>query len=289
MQRGVFMELQAFRDYEVDKIYKNKLIYSIIKYDEQNNDFKEFYHEKYCNALSFSNSSFYNSAMVEVKEYLDKAMIKYNEVIKENQEVIDLVSDQLVRNLANEAYKLPNDLEKCRFLFEYVSRIMNYDYDTKKYNRFIPFGEDYPFEFYNGVPISSSYKGLLVTKTGLSDSISNLMIFLGYKLGLNISSITCQNHNGSYVINTIKIDDNISYLDITSVIKKKCRIEDACLVDRATLLKNNNYTGIIEEGILIPLDYSKPYNLNKLIKAEEKIIPTARFIENDIFTKEKTS
>lgn len=282
------MEVQAFKDYEIAKIYKNKLIYSIIKYNEQSDEYKDYFHSKYCNSLNFSNSSFDTSIKEDVIEYLNTEMEKYNKIASENQEVIDTLADILVKNFINEANKLPNDFEKCRFLFEYVSKIMEYDYNTKKYNRFIPFGEDYPFEFYNGVPISNSYKGLLVTRTGLSDSISNLMIYLGRKIGLNMDSIVCQNYNGSYMLNTVKFDGNISYMDVTSVINKKCSIEEACLVDRATLLKKNNYTDILEEGILIPIDYSNSYDLKELIDKEKQIIPTARYIENNIFTKEKT-
>ena len=282
------MEVQAFKDYEIAKIYKNKLIYSIIKYNEQSDEYKDYFHSKYCNSLNFSNSSFDTSIKEDVIEYLNTEMEKYNKIASENQEVIDTLADILVKNFINEANKLPNDFEKCRFLFEYVSKIMQYDYNTKKYNRFIPFGEDYPFEFYNGVPISNSYKGLLVTRTGLSDSISNLMIYLGRKIGLNMGSIVCQNYNGSYMLNTVKIDGNISYMDVTSVINKKCSIEEACLVDRATLLKKNSYTDILEEGILIPIDYSNSYDLKELIDKEKQIIPTTRYIENKIFTKEKT-
>ncbi len=283
------MELQAFKDYEIAKIYKNKLIYSIIKYDHQNDDFKEFAHDKYCQALTFNNTSFDNSIIDDVKEYLDKEMEEYNQVISRNQEIIDSIADELVKKLANEVVKLPNDLEKCRYLFEYISKIMHYDYDSMKYNRFIPFGEDYDFEFYNGVPISSSYKGLLVTKAGLSDSISNLMVFLGKKWGLNIDTVVCQNRYGNYYINSVKIDDNISYMDVTSVIKGKNKIEDTCLVDKSTLFKNNYYEGIENEGILVPMDYSKPYDFHKIFKIDETMTPSIRYLESDIFTKKKTS
>ncbi len=289
MKRGVFMELQAFRDCEIAKIYKNKLMYSIIKYEKQNNDFKDFCHDKYCNALTFNNSSFDNSIIEEVKEYLDKEMNEYNRVVAENQEVIDLIADELVRNFTNEAVNLSNDLEKCRFLFEYVAKIMHYDFEARKYNRLIPFGNDYDFEFYNGVPISNSYKGLLVTKCGLSDDICNLMVFLGRELNLDIDTVVCQNHYGNYYINSVNIDGNISYMDVTSVIRKKNKIDEACLVDRSTLIQNRNYTNIAEEGVLIPLDYSKPYDFCRLIKADNKNMPTAKYLETDIFEKKKTS
>lgn len=282
------MEIQAFKDYEVAKIYKSKLIYSIIKYDQQSSDFKELIHDKYCNALNFNNSSFDYSIMDDVTKYLDKEMNKYKKIALENQDVVDLIADQLVNNFTNEASKITSDIEKCRFLFEYVAKTINYDHDTKKYNRFVPFGEDYPFEFYNGIPISNSYKGLLVTKNGLSDSISNLMVLLGRKIGLDIDVTVCQNYNGNYCLNKVIIDDYLSYMDVTSVINGNNTINDAFLVDRATLLKNNNYSEIEEEGVLIPINYSKPYNFNKLINDEEEILPKVKYLESDLFNKKKT-
>ena len=280
------MKLQAFSKAEVAKIYRSKLIYSLVKYEQQGDDFKEFNHDKYCTALNLMEKNFDNNIIDEVIDYLDNKKSEYIKIANDNQEVIDLIADQLVKNLANQAYMLPNDLEKCRFLFEYVSKMIKYDYDSKRYNRFIPFGEDYDFEFYNGIPLSNSYKGLLVTKAGLSDNIANLMVFLGYKLGLDIGIISCQNYNGSYMINTVNINGNISYMDVTSAVREKNPIEYTCLVDRATLLKNNNYSGIKEEGVLIPMDYSNPYNFNKLFKDELKIMPKTVCIKNS--KKEKT-
>ena len=160
-----------------------------------------------------------------------------------------------------------------------------YDINTKKYNRDIPFGEDYDFEFYKGVPISKTFEGLLVTKTGLSDSISNLMIFLGNELGLNISSVACEYNDSDYIINSVKIDDNISYMDVSSVINGSSDIEHACLVDRATLISNNNYNGIVEEGITEPLDYSTSYDFTEIINMEKRILPEIEYVESNIFAK----
>lgn len=282
------MEIQAFEDYEVAKIYKSKLIYSILKYDQQSSDVKEFIHDKYCNALNFNNSSFDYSIMDEVTKYLDEEMDKYKKVALENQDVVDLIADQLIDNFTNEASKIPSEIGKCKFLFEYVAKTIKYDHDTKKYNRFIPFGEDYPFEFYNGIPISNSYKGLLVTKNGLSDSIANLMVLLGRKIGLDIDVSVCQNYNGNYCLNSVIIENYLSYMDVTSVINGNNTIADACLVDRATLLKNNNYSEIEEEGVLIPIDYSRPHNFSKLINNEEEILPKVKYLESDLFKKKKT-
>lgn len=281
--------IQAFREDEVAKIYKSKLIYSIIKYNRQEEIYKDFFSDKFATALKLSNSSFDNEIYDETVEYLEKEKTKYNEILDNNQVVIDITADQIVNILVQEASYLNDEKEKCRFLVEYIANTFKYDYNDQKYNRSIPFGEDYNFEFYNGIPISKSYKGLLVTKTGLSDSISNLLVYLGNELGLKIGTISCTCNDNSYMINSVNIDGNVSYIDATSILTGRCEVSDACLVDYSNLNKYASFKGINEEGITQVGHYAVPYDFTNIINMEKKILPNTENVANDIYTFKKTS
>lgn len=283
------MRIQAFREDEVAKIYKSKLIYSIIKYNGQNDNYKEAFNSKYLNALSLNNSSFDNDIFDDTIDYLNNEKNKYNDLLNANQPIIDMIADEIVDILIQEAANLTDDKEKCRFLVEYIVATFKYDDLNKKYHRDIPFGEDYNFEFYNGIPISKSYKGLLVTKTGLSDSIANLLVYLGNELDLKINTVSCTCNDNSYMINSINIDGDISYIDISNILNGNCEITDAFLVDLANLNKYASFTGIIEEGINQIGYYNIPYNFTNLITMEKRILPKIEYIENNTFTLKKTS
>lgn len=281
------MTLQAFRIDEIAKIYKGKLIYSIIKYNNQCEGFKALVENKYLTALDLSNCSFDNDILVDIVDYLDTEKQKYEEISDKNQEIIDIIADRLTENIVKEGKDLPNDLEKCRFIFEYILKTFNYDFTSKKYHRNIPFGEDYNFEFYNGVPISKSYKGLLVTKTGLSDNIANLMVYLGNQLGISIGTLSCECYGDTYILNTINIDGNVSYMDITSVLVGRCCIDDACLVDRSKLLRYATFNYIEEEGITREMDFNYPYDFSNIIEQEKSLLPQIETSEEKIIVKEK--
>lgn len=283
------MVIQAFQEDEVAKIYKNKLIYSIIKYNKQKDSYKDFFSDKFATALKLSNSSFDSEILDETVECLEKEKTRYNEILNNNQIVIDIAADEIVNILVKEASNLNDEKEKCRFLVEYIANTFEYDRNDKKYNRSIPFGEDYNFEFYHGIPISKSYKGLLVTKTGLSDSISNLLVYLGNQLGLKIGTISCTCNDESYMINSVNIDGNISYIDATSILADRCEVSDACLVDCSNLNKYASFKGINEEGITQVVQYAVPYDFTNIINIEKRILPATKYIDNDIYTFKKTS
>ena len=283
------MTINAFREDEVAKVYKGKLIYSLIKYNRQSEDYKEFFSDKYLNSLNLNNSSFDNDLYDEVVEYLNKEKERYNTLLNTNQIVIDIIADEIANNLIKEASTITDDKEKCRFLVEYITTTFKYDDYNKKYHRDIPFGEDYNFEFYNGIPVSKSYKGLLVTKIGLSDSIANLLVYLGRQLGLQINTISCTCDDDSYMINSVNIDGNISYIDATSILKGTCSVTDACLVDASNLNKYASFTGINEEGITQVGYYTIPYNFTNLITMEKRILPQIQYMENNTYELKKTS
>ena len=279
------MTIQVFREDEVARVYKYKLIYSMIKYEHQNDDVRDFFKDKYYTAANLCNTSFDCNEYDEIVSTLDKEKEKYDEIAANNQETIDRVAEAISENLVKEVEKLPNDLEKCKFLFEYLLKTFKYNISAKKYHRNVPFGEDYNFEFYHGIPISKTYKGLLVTKTGLSEDIANLFIYLGNKIGLNIGQVNCECNDDSYTVNTVNIDGNISYMDVSSVLLGRCSIDQACLVDRSNLLNYARFNYVYDEGVTQNIDFSSHYYFDDILNFERSIMPDVEFIENNIYIK----
>ena len=294
------MVLKAFDEAEIAKIYKKKLFYSIIKYNNEIDRLeienpgraisqKEIMKEKIQNALRLNNSNIDYHDFDNIVSFLDDEMKKYESVIEENKDTMKLTYDAIIKNIIAYASILDNDVDKCRFLFEYICNNVKPNNNAIEYNDKIPYGSDYPFEFSKkGVPIANiGYEGIIVGKVADNADISNFMEEIGKKIGLDIEYYACEHDDKPYSINAVKIDGNVSYMDPYAVITKRKATSEALLVDRPTLLNDDNYQHIREVGVSIDVDYKKDLELNYEKNAEAKILPEIEYISDGIFEKQK--
>ena len=297
------MVLKAFDKAEIDKIYKKKLFYSIIKYndefdrlsienEERANLLADVMGDKINYAYQLNNSTIDYRDFDNIVEYLDKETEKFNSVVKENETDMDICSDAIIENLIGFASLQKNDIDKCRFLFEYVCRNVRPNEKALKYNDRIPYGNDYPFEFTrDGIPLANKgYEGILIGKVGEVADIANFLVFMGKKLGLDIQYCSCIRGKSKtdekaipYAINTVTIDGDMSYMDAYSVITGNKDIEEAFLVDRPTLMENSDINEIERVGMIQNVNYTVDLHLDELKEAESRILPQVEYIDNDIF------
>ena len=263
-------KLIAVAEEEIKQIKESKLVYSIGKFQKLSSDQKEMLNSRYMKALNL-HTGFINDALVdEAEKFLDYEKDKIEYIREQNQPIINMYVEQLIKNLRRNLSEYSDDILRCAKIFEYVSKIMEYDEDISVYDSTIPFGTRYPISaFYKGVPLSSNYSGLLVTRCGSSNDIANLMVYLGNEFGLNIKTLNCTHGDNSYSINTLEYKGKISYMDVTSVIRKRKSIEQACLVNRDTLIKDDKYYGIKQVGttLNVKLDYGGS-GIDKVISRE---------------------
>lgn len=278
------MTLNALSEEHIDEIYKNKVIYSIIKFERQDEDYKELFKGKDMYAKNLNDSDINESDYDEIVAYLDQQKEIINTIRNENEEVIKLTKAQILDNFKQGISKSSDDIEKYEYIFEYVTKTISYNYDSKRFNRDIPFGNDYDFEFYKGVPFDNSFDSILVNKTGLSEDIANLISFLGKELGLTIDVVHCSYEDQSYALNSVAFGKDISFIDATSVITGRKEMEDAFLVSRGSLNNDNKYNGL-GESINKAVHFGGNYNINEVIEKEKGLLPDIEYKESKFYIK----
>ena len=216
------MVLKAFDEAEIDMIYKKKVYYSILKYDMELEKFKELNSIDVFNSVmkkkykatkdKYNVALNYNSGDVSYKEFddivslLDIEEQKYLDVKRENQMVLDTCVHEIIKILESEISKLDNDIDKCRFLFEYVCKTIKHNELSKMYNYDIPYGGNYYFEFSDkGVPVGDKVSDLLVLKSGSPNDITGLLEYLGRRFSLPIKAVTCEYNRKPYILNAYEM------------------------------------------------------------------------------------
>ena len=139
---------------------------------------------------------------------------------------------------------------------------LNFDsYEDKIYTKNLPLN-NYHFEFYNGIPMSKSFEGLLVTRSKKSLDVSSLMTYLGRVLDLDIENYACEYDNNPRIINCVnlgnKVNKKLSYIDMNMILNGK-NPKDYCLVSKKELNvgSNGKYSNISDKGkLIIDKDFS---------------------------------
>ena len=286
------MELISLPQEEIDEIKRNKIIYSIIKYNQiENEDLIEMYKNKYMYAIYLNDGNINeNEQLDKVVDFLEKEKLKIAEIKEKNQPIIDSYIEDIAYNLNSVIEDCKDDIEKCTRLFEYVVKTISFNKDAVDYNERIPFGLQYPImDFYNNIPLSKTYEGMLVTKSGTSSDIANLMVYLGYLFDLDIRTIPSRrwaietNDEEIFSINVVNLNGRITYMNPTSVILGDSEIQEACLVNKTTLdnqkIRIDIFDNIRPEGENIKAIYSQAAS------AIEKVISRER---NDILNNQKS-
>lgn len=268
------------KDY-VKKIYQNTVLYSIYKFNELEENIQPVYNKKIQNAIDLKKELEIteNPTKEEVKAFLDEQKEKVEKIQNQNQEAIDQVARASVTTLVNAMPTDLTDIEKCQYIFDFVTGIMKFDSDWYKYCANVPPIDGYDFMFDNGVPVSKTYGGLLVTRVGNSDDITNLMMFLGRELGLKIEKTYCKHNSKRRAINYINNNQYASYIDPVAVIRKEKEKKDVFLVSERKLdyqikEKDTDMTISIDQNVPAPR-----YNMEEIINQINQLLPQVNYIQ----------
>ena len=308
---GLNLRLVAFKEEEIRKIYINKVIYSILKYQKQSDIIKEYFKPKYEYVKNLHRGNFEGGVLEEVEEFLKQEKEKYNEVRNNNKEVVEFITPIVINNFKNGCHEDYDELQKIKYLLEYVSNTFKYNFDSKKYNYSIPFGIDYNLEFSNNVPVSD-FRSLLITREVLSDQLASIIKILGDNIGLDIKIVIADNeeNNDIHFLNAIilhkKINDDtydrfdydVSYIDAASYLKGEKNNEEAFLTSLIALNNDHKYKNftfndkeIDEEhknGIGIEYEDIEIGDMSRVFENDRRLIDI-EYIDNDVFEKKETS
>lgn len=263
----------------VKKIYQNTILYSIYKYDELEENIKPVYNKKYQNALELKDKLgvIESPSKEEVTSFLDEQKEKVEKIQNQNQELINQIAQATVQTLVNAMPTDLSDIEKYQYIFDFVTGIMKFDADWYEYCANVPPIDGYDFMFDNGVPMSKTYGGLLVTRIGNSDDITNLMVYLGKEIGVKIEKAYCKHNSKRRAINYITDDKYklVSYMDPIAVIRHEKDKKDVFLVSDSKL----DYP-VKDNGISIDEDVPAPrYNMEEIINKVNQLLPEVNYIE----------
>lgn len=282
--------LEAINHEDILKIYQHVVTYSIHRYQELPDSFKEFYKSKYENALNLK-VLFCNNEEINKEDcinYLNNAKEVIKKIETANQPVIEMLSEETLNILKSEKPESLDQIKTCEYLFDYITNTMSYSDDWFNYCSSIPPIDGYNFDFYHGIPISTTYNGLLTTRQGSSLDIANLFTYLGREFNLKIETVFCKYNNLSHAINYIEFENgNISLMDPTNIIRKKIDKDSAFLVSENTLTKDGTYT--FHDGkkytlydktsVDINKNKEKTYDISEVVYKTNSLIPTTNYIQ----------
>jgi len=278
-----------FNENEIKEIYENLMEYSLRKYENNDETYKELFKERYESTLKKITSRS-NMSDEELINYLNEKQLKYNQNCEENKDIIELysavVKNIFIRNIDEDS----TDIEKANYLFDFCSNILNYSSDWYEYSYSLPPKDNFDFDFKNNIPASQDIDGLLVLGQGICDDFCNLIQYLGRSIGLNVDKVFVKYNGKPHSINTITIGGRNSIIDITQYIKKELKKEDCFLVSEQHLNRFGMYefneignTYDIEKNLENP----EIYNINQVIGTINMMKPRCTYIPYTNNTKEK--
>ena len=242
------MELETlFRENDIKDIYDLITIYSILKYNNLEKEIQLEFEEGYKNTIkNFKERNLETNKLSNYNlETLEKRLKDYNIVyetnIKLNKDTINDLATK-VEHLIITRIQEEDEITRISFLFDFITNYINYSEENFKYCLNVPFTDNFSFDFSNNVPVDNRVQGLLVQRQGVCDDISNLIIYLGNCLNLNIKKIFCTYNNNLHCLNCITLNDGKNYLiDATRVIRKDKTKEECFLVSEETINKDKKY------------------------------------------------
>lgn len=270
--------LEGFDNEYVKKIYQNTVLYSIYKYNELDYVVQQMFSKRFTQAKKAMNDlgiSSISPSKYEIQVFLEEQKQKMEEIRKQNQPIIDQIADASVKILLD---KMPSDLDnigKLQYIFDFVTKTMTLSNDWFNYCANVPPIDGYDFEFYKGVPTSNSYAGLIVTRTGNSDDITNLIIYLANRIGINVEKRYAKFNDKRIAVNCISVSDTtVSYLDPCAVISGRKKKEDSFLVSVNKL----DYRFKDDEPSVTFEREKTTYDMDEIINQINKLLPEINYL-----------
>ncbi len=235
-----------FIEEDIEDIYKNIIMYSVLKYGRLDARGRDFFRQKYEYALScFPRCKVdFNSLKYETLEKLESCLrnyqVIYYDLLKHNQKIIDELGPKIEWMIVSKMRKM-SELEQLSFLFDFFSCFITYSEDYFDFCLQAPFVSEFVFDFKENVPVDSSINGMLVMGQGCCDDIANLMVYFGKKLHLNIGTSFATYQGNQHSLNTVTLNNHLYLMDVTRKIRGEFRKEQCFLVSIDTLKKMNDY------------------------------------------------
>lgn len=249
-----------FTEEDVEEIYDNTIMYSILKYQTFQADWQQIFESRYQHALDcFQKRNqisdlLENTSIDRIKNNLLNYQAIYQQIQAQNRPVIDLYAPKIEAIILKSLQTKTTALERVNFLFDFVTNYVQYSTETFQYCLQVPPIDDFYFDFQNQVPVDATINGMLVMGQGLCDDISNLMVYLAKRLDLNMKKITCNYNNALHSLNLITLPDGFNYLiDATRLIRQDKTKEECFLVSKEELNKHHNYQ--FKEDLPITMTY----------------------------------
>lgn len=270
--------LEGLDEEYVKKIYQNTVLYSIYKYDELNPVVQPMFSKRFMQAkkaMKDLDISSISPTKYEIQVFLAEQKQKMEEIRKQNQPIIDQITDASVKILLDQMPSNLDNIGKLQYIFDFVTKTMTLSNDWFNYCANVPPIDGYDFEFYKGVPTSNNYAGLMVTRTGNSDDITNLMIYLANQIGIDIEKRYAKFNDKRIAVNCVLVSNTtISYLDPCAVISGRKKKEDSFLVSVDKL----DYRFKDDEPS-VTFEKEKPtYDMDEIVNQINKLLPEINYL-----------
>ncbi len=230
---------------EIENIYSDIVIYSVLNYLTLPKIWKDYFADKYDYALKLiaeNNLTVPDIDPESLYENLKERYDNYNDVKNVNRKVIDEIAETIIYEFLRFAPKTNNECEKVEYLYDFLSDYLAFSEELVKYCTKIPPIKGLEFDFNDSTPVDHTPNGTLVIGQGSSDEICNLFIMLGKKLHLNIDKEYCNYEGHRHALNKVNFrNGDESFVDLTIKIRNKGTKENSFLVSQIILNKYNNF------------------------------------------------
>lgn len=260
------LKLTGIKDKYIKEIHKNIVLLSEKRYHLFSEEERKLTEWKYQNVLEAKKEfNIKENNNYNVEYYLKKQKELIEDIKRKNQPIIDKLTIKIVEILKQQMPNSLTDLEKVEYIFDYVTNVISYNEEWNKYFYKLSLLPEYDFKFYKGVPLGNNDEGILVTKSAMCKQISNLLVFLGNQLGVNIYIEEYLYNNNEHAINYILSKKEKLYINATSVIRKRTTKEESFLLPREKLDKKCNISGQKS------LDKKLKYDMKSIVEKTNKI------------------
>ena len=237
--------LNAFKEEEIENIYNDVLVYSILRYENFDDGNKETFKDRYEFANKLLKSKNLNIPPIDFElfyDYIKEKKYRFENMVENNKSIIETYAPVIEKMIIENIDPNVNNINKLEFIFDFVTKYITYSNNLVTYSIDIPPINGLEFDFKNNIPVDSSINGILVIGQGVCDDIANLIIYLAKKVDINIEKEFCDHGKYRHSINRIKNDDGTySYIDATAVIKKQKSKEETFLVSKSILNSDKSY------------------------------------------------
>ena len=286
------MQLETFfNEEDIQEIYDEVIIYSILKYQTLTSEWQGEFYEKYCHAIQLKEQRaipdilVHHNSLEHLNQKLTNYQTLYNTILQLNESIIDQIGPQIMEFIVKTIDQEETEYKKVNLLFDFLTTYLTYSEEYYQHCLQVPPVDGFTFDFKNNIPVDCSINGLLVIGQGVCDDFSNLLMMLGKKLKLNISKVICEYQGELHALNMITFQDGTnSLIDTTRKIRQDKSKEECFLVSQEKLNKDKNYTfpqTIPQTITFSQLNLSNEEKVRQLIELINEIKPPVQDLNKE--------